>query len=40
LESIWFTVDRSIFTHLYNALIETFPQVHENSSFNVNKTDD
>jgi len=31
LESIWFTVDRCIFTHLYNALITTFPQVQENS---------
>jgi len=27
LESIWLTVDRSIFTALYNACVETFPQV-------------
>jgi hypothetical protein len=27
LECIWLTIDRSVYTHLYNALILSFPQV-------------
>ncbi len=27
LESIWLIVDRSVYTHLYNAFVQSFPQV-------------
>ena len=28
LEAIWLIVDRSIYTHLYNIFVESFPQVN------------
>lgn len=33
MESIWLIVDKSVYTHLYNALIQSFPQVNKHSFF-------